>query len=359
MQRLRVGAAPATCDVVLGDGCLAELGRLASEVFATGPCAVVTDRTLAASPHLAVAEGALRAAGFRPTTIVVPAGEAAKSLAEAERLWTALAAADLDRRRGIVALGGGAVGDVAGFCAATFLRGVPWIVVPTTLLAMADSSVGGKTAVNLPAGKNLVGAFHAPSLVVADPATLATLPARELRSGFAEIVKCGVLADRARLDALAAAAPLLLARDAALLTEAVAFAVRVKDEHVRGDATDVAGVRALLNLGHTTAHALEAAAGYGAMLHGEAVAVGLVVAARVGARLGHCDAELEASVTHALRAFGLPTAVPAEFDPEDLVARTRHDKKRSDGQRKMVVPRRSHGAALVTVDDATLLAALA
>ncbi|MCE9637104.1 MAG: 3-dehydroquinate synthase [Planctomycetes bacterium] len=344
--------------VAVGRGLLARLGELATACVRPGVCVLVADGNVAAAGHAAPVEASLRAAGFQPTVVTLPAGEAAKDIRQVERLWGEFGAAGLDRSGVVVALGGGAASDVAGFAAATWMRGVPWIVAPTTLLAMADASVGGKTAVNLPAGKNLAGTVHMPVLVVADVATLATLPARETRSGFAEIVKCAVLADRSRIAWLRAAAPELLTGDCEAIVDLVAFSVEIKAAHVRGDADDTQGVRALLNLGHTTAHAIEAAAGYGAVLHGEAVAVGLVVAARLAGRRGLCDESLENEVVAALEACGLPVRLPAELDAVAVVARTRSDKKRVAGRTRMVLPLRVSGAALHDVADDELLAAL-
>lgn len=345
-------------EAVLGAGLLARLGTLAAGRLRAGPCALVTDAAVARTPHASAADASLRAAGFRPFAVELSEGEAGKSLAQAERVWAAFAENGLDRGGVVFALGGGAVGDAAGFCAALWMRGTPVVQVPTTLLAMADSAIGGKTAVNLPGGKNLVGVVHQPALVVADMDTLATLPDREFLSGFAEIVKCAVLADRARLASLRQDAPRLAARETAPLVDAVAFAVATKMDHVRGDPHDTVGLRALLNLGHTTAHAIEAESGYGATLHGEAVAAGLVVAARLAARRGVCDEGLAGEIAATLAAFGLPTSVAPELDRAALVARTRLDKKRDAGRRRMVLPLGDRGAALAEVSDAELRAAL-
>lgn len=350
--------APRPHEARIGRGLLARLGAYAADVVPPGACVLVTEPTVAATPCVAAAQTSLEGAGFRPVRVLLPPGEAAKTAAEVEALWDAFAAADIDRRSLVVAMGGGAVGDAAGFAAATWLRGVPLMHVPTTVLAMADSSIGGKTGVNRPAGKNLVGAVHQPELVLADVDTLATLPDRELRSGFAEVAKCAVLADRSRLAGLREAAPRLRARDPSALVEWIAFAVEVKSEHVRGDPLDTLGTRALLNLGHTTAHALETASGHGTMLHGEAVAVGLVVAARIAVRRGLCDPSLESEIAATLAAFGLPTAVPAEIPAADVVARTRFDKKRAAGRRRMVLPHAAGGAGLHEVGDDELAAGL-
>lgn len=352
--------AVASCDVTVGDGTIARLGAAAAGALRPSRCAVVTDENVARTPYVVAAETSLAAAGFRPFRVVLPAGEAAKTLAVAERTWSEFAAAGLDRAGCVVAVGGGATGDAAAFCAALWMRGVPVVQVPTTLLAMADSAVGGKTAVNLREGKNLVGVVRQPALVVADVSTLRTLPRRELASGFAEILKCAVLEDPSRIATMRRDAARLLAVEPELAADAVAFAVRVKAAHVADDPDDTLGRRALLNLGHTTAHALESVTGYGTMLHGEAVAAGLVVAARIGARRGTCGAALADELAAALTAFGLPTGVPHGVRAADVVAATRLDKKRADGVRKMVLPGASAGTACVApVSDEELLAALA
>jgi len=356
--RLRLGAAPSAHDYVLGEGLVGELGDLVAEVVDPGPCALVTDDAVAQTEWLEQATDALAGAGFEPELMTVPSGEAAKSVAEAERLWSRLAEAGVDRAGVVVSLGGGAVSDLAGFCASTWLRGVAFVPVPTTLLAMADSAVGGKTGVNLSVGKNLVGSFHMPSLVVADLATLATLPERQVRSGLAEVAKCAVLAERDRLGWLREEAPRLLRGQTAQLAEAVALAVRVKERHVRDDPHDRAGVRALLNLGHTTAHALETETGFGDVTHGEAVAVGLVVAVRIARARGLCGAGLEAELVAALTALGLPTEVDRRLAPEALLGRTRLDKKRERGRTRMVLPLGDGGAELFDVPDEELLGAL-
>jgi 3-dehydroquinate synthase len=356
--RVDLDLPPDRYECVIGEGVLAELGAKTARIATSPSCVVVTDSNVAATPHVAVAEGSLRRAGLSAKTIVVPSGEGTKSAEGAETLWEAFADAGLQPDGLVVALGGGVVGDLAGFCAATWMRGVALVQAPTTLLAMCDGAVGGKTAINLAAGKNLVGAFHQPRLVVSDVSVLDTLPDRELRSGFAEVVKCALLRDRGTLTRLGEVAPLLLSRSRAETSEAVRLSVEVKAEHVRGDVRDRVGKRALLNLGHTTGHAIEAEAGYGKILHGEAVAAGLVVAARLARSRGLCADDLVNDLVDALTALKLPTETPVELDRERLVARTRHDKKRRGGRRRMVLPLSRGGAALHDVDDAELLAAI-
>jgi 3-dehydroquinate synthase len=256
----------------------------------------------------------------------IAAGEASKTLDGFAALMRELADFGATRDACVFALGGGVVGDLAGFAAASWMRGIDVVQLPTSLLAMVDSSVGGKTAVDLPQGKNLVGAFHPPRAVFADTATLRTLPERELRAGLAEVVKYGAIRDVAFLEWLHAHSDALLARDDAALAEAIAMSCTHKAAIVERDPLE-RGERALLNFGHTFAHAIEAEQGYGGLVHGEAVAVGMVLAARLSAALGMSiprDAETLAAL---LARFGLPTALPAGLDAETLLARMRLDKK--------------------------------
>ncbi len=357
-RRIDVDVAPMPYGVTIGSGLLASLGERLRADLDPGPCALVTDEGVAATPHADAATDGLRAAGFEPVRVVVPTGEAAKTPRVAGFVWSALAAAGLGRDRCVVAVGGGAVGDLAGFAAATWMRGVDLVHVPTTVLAMADSSVGGKTGVNLSAGKNLVGAFHQPRAVLADVDTLTTLPRRDVASGLAEVVKCAVLADRAALATLSQNAVALLKGAPGPLVDAVSLGVRVKAEIVAADPFERSGRRALLNLGHTTGHALETVTGHGVLRHGEAVAIGLVVAARLAAARGSGPADLVTTLEDLLIALELPIAVPDGVDPEHVVAATALDKKRAAGERRMVLPTLD-GAEVVPVTDDALRAALA
>jgi len=279
--------------------------------------------------------------------VVVPAGEAHKRLATLEGVCEALAHGGLDRRSIVVALGGGVVGDLAGFASAVYMRGIAFAQLPTTLLAQVDASVGGKTAVDLDAGKNLVGAFHQPAFVLADVDTLGSLPPRELAAGLAEVVKTGLVGDAALFE-LCEARAIDLARPPAdvpadLLTEIVRRSVTVKAGVVSRDELE-SGERALLNLGHTVGHAIEAAAGYGPVLHGEAVGLGLIAACRVGARLGITDAALEGRVTRLLHSLGLPTDLDPWLRP-DVLERTTTDKKRAGKSLRYIVPSHALGAS--------------
>lgn len=304
---------------------------------------IVSDRHVA--PHyLPAVEGAL--ADKQVRTLILPPGEQEKNLARFGELIAALAELGASRDACVIALGGGVVGDLAGFAAACWMRGVRFVQLPTTLLAMVDSSVGGKTAVDLPQGKNLVGAFHQPATVIADTDALATLPGRELRAGLAEVVKYGAIADAGFFAWLEEHAEALLTRDPEALTEAITRSCAHKAAIVARDETEQ-GERALLNFGHTFGHAVETEQGYGGLLHGEAVAAGMVLAARLSARLGRA-AEADAERLRALLArFDLPTALPAGLDPERLLARMRLDKKAVSGALRLVLWRGLGHAELV------------
>jgi len=295
-------------------GPLAHVGELVRELCPSSRALVVTDENVARAGHAATVAGALGA-----EIVVVPAGEASKSLAKVEEVASACVSAGLDRRSLIVAVGGGVVGDLAGLVAALLYRGVAVAQVPTTLLAMVDSAIGGKTGVDLAAGKNLVGAFWQPRFVLCDPATLETLPTRELISAYGEVVKYALIGDAALFEALAAGKPPPPA-------ELVRRCARMKAELVARDERETSGLRALLNLGHTVGHAIEAASNYD-LRHGEAVALGLVASARASVRLGLAPASLETDVTQVLSRLSLPTDL-RPFRRDDVRARLKVDKKR-------------------------------
>ncbi len=284
--------------------------------------------------------------GLRHASLIRPDGEAHKTLAGVEAVFDALAALGANRDATVIALGGGVIGDLAGFAAACWMRGVAFVQMPTTLLAMVDSSVGGKTGVNLAAGKNLIGAFHQPNAVIADIVTLATLPPREYAAGIAEVVKYGAIGDAAFLAWLEAHADALGARDGDALVQAIATSCRHKAGVVARDEREQ-GERALLNFGHTFGHALEAEAGYGRLLHGEAVAIGMVLAARLSTRLGHAPAEDGERLATLLARLGLPTALPPGFDADRLLARMQLDKKNQSGRLRLILWSRPGSAAIV------------
>ena len=324
--------------VLVGEGLLASAGELVAPLLPRKRAAVVTDETVGAL-HGPALIAALERAGVTSTVVSVPPGEASKSFGQLEDLCDALLALDLDRGDQVIAFGGGVVGDLAGFAAAIYKRGVDFIQVPTTLLAQVDSSVGGKTAIDTPRGKNLIGAFHQPRLVLCDLGVLDTLPERELRAGYAEVVKYGLLGDAAFFAWLETHGPAVLARQPEALAHAVAHGVAMKAAIVAEDARDH-GRRALLNLGHTFGHAIEAETGF-AMLHGEAVALGCALAFRFSAREGLC-AEADARRAEAIfAAAGLPArldeAPGPPFAADALVAHMRQDKKAEGGSLVLIL----------------------
>ncbi len=264
--------------------------------------------------------------GFRSSLTTVPPGEKSKSARELTRVWREAVRAGCDRRSAILALGGGVVGDLAGFAAASLLRGIPFLQVPTTLLSMVDASVGGKTGINLPEGKNLVGAFHQPMAVVMDLEYLRTLPPRELRAGWAEVLKTAVIQDPAFVRQLERDRSRILAGDALLVARAVERTARIKAAIVGADERE-SGLRMVLNFGHTLAHAIEAAQRYGGLLHGEAVAVGMVFAARLGEALGHTAPGVAARLAELIRSYGLPASTRG-LSVRKLLENMERDKKR-------------------------------
>ena len=308
-------------------------------------------------------EGARRAGeGSAPAlsidTLTLPAGEAHKNLDAVSRVLDALAQLGATRDACVLALGGGVVGDIAGFAAACWMRGIDFLQFPTTLLAMVDSSVGGKTGVDHPAGKNLIGAFHQPRAVIADLDVLVTLPQRELRAGLAEVVKTACIGDAGFFAWLEDHADALLARDAAALAYTIATCCRCKAGVVERDERE-AGERALLNFGHTFGHALEAETGYDTLLHGEAVAIGMLLAAALSTRLGMATAADTDRLRTLLQRLGLPTAIPPGTDADALLARMRLDKKNRAGTLRLILWRDIGRAEIVEgVEDAEVLSVL-
>ena len=339
-------------DIVIGPALLAAAGDRLRPHLARPRLVVVTDANVARL-HLAALAAALDAAGIGHEAIVLPAGEKTKSYAHLAALCDKLLAAGVERDDVVFAFGGGVVGDLVGFAAAILRRGVAFIQCPTTLLAQVDSSVGGKTGINSPLGKNLVGAFHQPLLVLADTRLLDTLPGRELKAGYAEVVKYGLLGDRSLFEWLDTAAAALLSGDDTARMRAVTASCRAKAELVRRDETE-RGDRALLNLGHTFAHALEAATGYSdRLLHGEAVAIGMAMAFRFSARLGLCPADDVVRVERHLESVGLPIrprAIDVELPPvPEFLELMRQDKKSRAG-RLVFILARGIGKAFVARD---------
>jgi len=263
---------------------------------------------------------------------VCPAGEESKTIGTIETLWNVFLDAGIERRSTVVALGGGVMGDLAGFAAATYKRGIPWVVVPTSLLAMCDASLGGKTGADLPQGKNLIGAFHPPSLVIIDPATLDTLPEKEMRNGMAEVIKHGIIGDPVLFEVCNLGWEALTDNWDEIIRRAIAVKVQViqNDPYEKGE-------RAVLNLGHTLGHAIEAVSNY-TIRHGEAVSIGIVASARLAVRLGIAERGVEAIIRETLQGLGLPTEIPEEIDRIRLRDVMMLDKKRTSGKIQMIVP---------------------
>jgi shikimate kinase / 3-dehydroquinate synthase len=343
-RRLSVVLPSTTYDVVIGDDLLLRAGALLAPVLPQKRAVVVTDTTVA-DLHLPTLQRGLAATGFATQQIVVPVGEASKSLQSYLAVVDQLLEARIERRTTIIALGGGVVGDLAGFAAATVLRGVPFVQIPTTLLSQVDSSVGGKTAVNTPQGKNLVGAFYQPRMVLADTATLGTLPPRELRAGYAEIAKAGLIGDAAFFAWCERHGAGVVGGDRDAQAEAIKRACAFKAAVVGDDEREEkpSDGRALLNLGHTFGHALEAEYGYGGgLLHGEGVAVGLGLAFRLSARLGHCSREDAERVVSHVADVGLPAELSMlnrRISAATLIGHMRRDKKVRDGALNFVLAR--------------------
>ncbi|MEW5963198.1 MAG: 3-dehydroquinate synthase [Pseudomonadota bacterium] len=342
-------------EVLIGPGLMRHAGRLVASRLGAARLGIVTDENVARL-HLPTLERALAADGRLAGSIVLPAGEATKSFAELGPLCEQLLSLGLERGDLVVALGGGVIGDLAGFAASILRRGVRFVQIPTTLLAQVDSSVGGKTGINTPQGKNLIGTFHQPSLVLADTDALSTLPAREMRAGYAEVAKYGLLGDAAFFGWLEGNWRAVFGNDVGALTHAIETSVKAKaaivarDEHETGD-------RALLNLGHTFGHALEAFAGYSdRLLHGEGVAIGMCLAFRLSEELGLAPAGTATRVERHLSAVGLPTHIrdiPGERpDAERLLALMAQDKKVRQGQLTFIMAR-AIGQAFVTQDVET------
>lgn len=312
--------------VVVGSGLLGEVGPMISKVLTARRCALVTDSNVAPLYASRVLQS-LENSGFQTVLVTIPAGEASKSLNQTEKICDAMIAAGLDRSSLLIALGGGVIGDLAGFAASIYYRGIPFIQIPTTIVAQVDSSIGGKTGVNASGGKNLIGAFHQPNLVIADVDTLASLPAREFNEGFAEVIKHAAIRDPSMLDALDDLAPL------------VARNVGIKAAIVAEDEFETKGIRALLNFGHTIGHGIEAAAGYGAFLHGEAISLGLVAACRLSvAKAGlpqiQCD-----RILATLEKYDLPLRLNANISTESILHALRKDKKFHSGAIRFVLLR--------------------
>lgn len=357
IQTLRVALKERSYDIEIGNGNRAHFSSFLRQRCETEHAILITDTTV--DPLYADGLGdQLVEAGWETHLLVVDAGEQSKSTEVASQLWETMLAEGADRQTVVVAVGGGVVGDLAGFVAATYARGIPFVQIPTTLLAQVDSSVGGKVGVNLPGAKNMVGAFWQPRGVLIDVAVLSTLPVREYRAGLAEVVKYGVILDADFFDYLQQQVEAIDAQDPRVLATIVQHCCRLKAEVVEQDERETTGLRAVLNYGHTFAHALEAAGSYGQLLHGEAVAMGMCCAARLAARLGHVGEPFVEKQHHLLQALHLETTLP-DYSPDELLRLMYHDKKVEQGQLRFILPdRMGHVQQVRDVRPDDILAAL-
>ncbi len=346
----RVHGMATSYGVYVVSGGLSEIGDLFARNGLKGPVVLVTDDHVAGF-HAGTVIDSLQASGIGVTMCVIPAGERYKTVKTVETLWKHFLAAGVERSSTIIALGGGVVGDLTGFAAATYLRGVAWVALPTTLLAMVDASIGGKTGADLPEGKNLVGAFHPPRLILTDPQTLKSLPGEELRSGLAEVVKHGVIGDP---DLFILCTHPDSMKDPQILDEIVRRAIAVKIRVIQADPYEK-GIRAALNLGHTLGHAIESVSGYH-LRHGEAVAIGMVAAARLAEKEGIASPGLAQKIEAVLIGLGLPTHIPRDLPVDKILQAMRVDKKKLDGSLRFVLPVQIGEVVTgISVDEAHIL----
>ncbi|MDY6825731.1 MAG: 3-dehydroquinate synthase [Bacillota bacterium] len=341
-----------TYRVLIEEGLLSETGEEMRRIFSSEHLLLVSDTTVYRIYGQQISR-ALEAAKWQIDTVLVRPGERAKSLAGATRLYNKAIEVGLERHFPIVALGGGVVGDLAGFVAATYLRGVPLVMVPTTLLAQVDSSVGGKVAVNHPAGKNLIGSIYPPRLVIADPTVLSTLPHRQLVAGLAEVVKYGIIGDEPFFTRLEKEFDEMVAKNSASLSMAVVRSIAAKAEVVEEDEFEK-NYRQVLNFGHTIGHAIEAATGYGHYLHGEAVAIGMVAATVLSYRLKKIEKNAAGRILKLLRRFKLKQP-PVGLTSEAVIDKLRQDKKRRGGKSIFILPIEVGKVSITTVDDELLI----
>ena len=360
-ENVRVELAERSYDIEIGTGNIDETGPFLVSRGKVSHAIVITDNNVQDPHALNVAES-LGRESLEVDIIAVEPGEPTKSVDMAAGLWQGLLDLGADRKTVVVAVGGGVVGDLAGFIAATFARGIRFLQVPTSLLAQVDSSVGGKVGVNLPKAKNMVGAFLQPVGVLIDTATLDTLPEREYLAGLGEVVKYGVALDAGLFELLENNIERLLKRDPGLLVDVIAQCCRLKADVVREDEREETGLRAVLNYGHTFGHAFESLLGYGQILHGEGLSIGMVCASRLAQRLGRVDSQCTARQVDLLRALGLPVALPVdvpELEIDAIMEAMMHDKKVAHGRLRFVLPTEMGHVELVScVDPEDIKAAL-
>jgi 3-dehydroquinate synthase len=354
---IAVDLGPRSYTIIVQSGALGTVGERLRELGVGRRTALVTDRGILQLHGVAVTRS-LEEAGFVVTVIEVPEGEAAKTLTVAEHCWDRLLAAGLDRSSTVVGLGGGAVGDLAGFVAATYMRGTHFVTLPTTVLAQVDASIGGKTAIDHPSAKNLIGAFHQPRLVVVDPAVVRTLPERDFRSGLAEIVKHGIVLEEPYFAEVERDATALLGRRLDVLERIIGGSCRLKASVIERDPEEKSELRFALNYGHTIGHALEAVTGYGRWTHGEAVALGITAEARLARRLKLTDDATVARQQRLLTELGLPVEA-GQLDVDAVLTAITHDKKARDGRVPFVLaPRLGDFRVVYDVPPAEIRAAL-
>lgn len=344
-EDVRVSLAERSYDIRIGAGLLDQVGRFVVDRCRLSHAVVITDAHVE-EPHAIRAAESLAEESVAVDLMVIESGETSKSVETATMLWERMLELGADRKSLVVAVGGGVVGDLAGFVAATYARGVKFFQIPTTLLAQVDSSVGGKVGINLPKAKNMVGAFLQPLGVLIDTQVLDTLEDREYRAGLGEVVKYGVILDAGLFEYLESHVDELVRRDHGVLTRVIARCCRLKADIVEQDEREETGLRAVLNYGHTYGHAFETLAGYGQLLHGEAVAIGMLCASRLAERLGRVDATLTARQRALLVALGLPTQVP-DVDADQVLRTMMHDKKVEYGKLRFVLPSRMGQVELV------------
>lgn len=335
MQTLTVSLGDRSYSIHIGENILSRAGEFLRHAHLGGKVAIVTNPTVAQLYLDSIYDGLVKS-GFEVTPVLVPDGEEHKNLHSLAEIYDCLVKERLDRKSCVVALGGGVVGDLAGFAAASYLRGVPYVQVPTTLLAQVDSSIGGKTGVNLQAGKNLIGAFYQPRLVLIDVATLTSLPSRQLIAGLAEVIKYGIIEDPALFNFLENDIESLLALDRDRLIRTITLSCAIKTRVVEKDERED-DYRAVLNFGHTIGHALEASTGYSRLLHGEAVGVGMVKATALSVQEGFCDQRTFERVRKLVKKAGLPLEIPSDVSMQSLIQGMEVDKKSAEGKIKFVM----------------------
>ena len=354
---VQVNLGPRSYQISIGTRILDRVGSVVGSCCPTQHAVVVTDENVE-QPHAMNVAKSLQESGVQTDLVVVPSGESTKSIEVAEQLWKKCLEVEVNRKSIIVAVGGGVIGDLAGFIAATYARGLRFLQIPTTLLAQVDSSVGGKVGVNLPDAKNMVGAFWQPAGVLIDTATLDTLPAREYRAGLAEVVKYGVILDEEFFEYLERAESDINQRKQSVLIDIVERSCHLKAKIVSEDEREESGLRAVLNYGHTFAHALESVTGYQELLHGEAVSIGMLCASRLAEQLGRLDHESTERQATLLKNLGLPVAVP-QVDHANILKAFRSDKKSEVNNLRFVLPSRIGNVELVEhIDPKDALGAL-